>query len=230
MRKFNSLLTVLAMAAAFIATSVSATIVKGRIITLEYQGLSTIGAPFSDDNFLQAADRALIQIRVNKGYSDRDISGGFVNRIQDTSGTVRVFRMDAGGTVSTDYIKLDGNGVEIQVRDGNIRFGSRIRSVGGTDTGDTFMALGADVNGLPSTKGLFGADYATALAVLAAGTYDGSNRLRIQTNTGSATPSPLKTGYSGLVGVTVSTVPLPAGAWLLLGGVGIMALRRKRAA
>jgi len=230
MRKFNSLLTVLALAAACIATSVSATTVKGRIITLEYQGLSTIGSPFSDDPFLEGTDRALIQIRVNEGYTDQLVSGGSVNRIRDTSGTIRVFRKDAAGTVSADYIQLGGNGVEIQVRDGSIRFGSRNRSSGNTSTGETFMALGTNVNSLTSSEGLFGTDYATALAVLAAGDYDGSKRLRIRTNTGSGIVNNLQTGPSGLVSVTVSTVPLPAGAWLLLGGVGIMALRRKRAA
>lgn len=214
------------MTVAAIASSASATTVKGRVITLTYSDLNTVSAPFSD--ILDIGDTAKLEILVTRDHVVTNAST--VTTIRDTAGRIRVF--DPNG----NFVNMGNNGVFIQIRDNEIKFGSIERGAGAED-GAAFLALTQNHNLVSSSNGLFGLanrDFGEALAILAGGDYDGAKPLLVKTRDNGATSNSLTTqadaSFSGLQGVTVSTVPLPSGVWLLLGGVGIMVLRRQRAA
>ena len=224
MRSFFPIFAAVALAVASFASSASATVVGSRLISIEYASLDTVSAPFSDSGFLASGDTATLKIFVSKNYSVQSKNSRV--RIRSNTGWIRVFNN------SGNFIELSAGGVDLQIRNGDLRFASRNRG-NNADNGETWLSIGPSVNNISFDTPLVDRTYAAALLALENGNIAGGASLNIQTRDasgGGSTDSLTNTAGPVIANVTVSTVPLPAGAWLLLGGMGIMALRRKRAA
>jgi len=227
MRILRNLFVLAFSATMSFATAAYATTVTGNIISLGYETVSTVKKPFSSGGFLTVNDSATLAIFVSEGRTELD--NGAVNTVTDANGWIRVYNS------SGSMIELGGGGVQIEIKDGLVSFATLVQGDSNPNT-TTWMALNDNVNTINVSTSVFatetGREFDSMLTALAGGDADGGEALQIKRRKGGN-----KTGSNnrlvtdaGPISVNVSTVPLPAGAWLLLGGVGIMALRRKRAA
>lgn len=231
MRILRNLFVLAVFASMSFATTAYATTVNPKVITLEYSRATKDKDPF--DTAFNTNDIVLVEISLTASRVDNLTGNSDYSLFTDANGSIRVFN---GTQTGVTPITLDAAGVEIRVYNGSVQFGSLGTSVDNLGTGKTFLELSSGRNNIQLGGLEAGDDFDELLVALSSNTApDDFGKLRIRkTRSGKGPQAVLQSKDSNpavdTLTVSLSTVPLPAGAWLLLGGVGIMALRRKRAA
>ena len=213
------------------ASVASATTVKGHVISITYDSLATVGVPFSNDGIFEDGKPAKLKIFVSNNRTETAI--GNRNVVTDPDGWIRIFNGNG------QFVPLSDTGVQIVIRNGEVRFGSLER---GNDlpAQQTWLSYSQNFNTIISDTNAFRGPSGdrrsvdVMLATLADEDFDlsGGTALNVKRRRNQSSGSRVRLeSDAGPSSVTATTVvPLPAGVWLLLGGLGMMALRRKRAA
>ena len=229
-----------ALSCTVIATSASA--VTTTTFNLFYERAKTPISGYGVESSFGNNDKLMVQIVMSSATLAANLSVGTgsntYSRFRDASGTIKVFNNNATGQPNSgEFITLSDKGVEIRVYDDEIRFGTR--GGGSVPDGQFYLHLKSGRNTVTVPEGTTlgsGTTFNDMIAFLASDGDKNGGKMRVRTNDENATSGAVNVFQSKTtlddveVSQVVSTVPLPAGAWLLLGGVGIMALRRKRAA
>lgn len=230
MRILNSFIFAASMVIASLTTSASAyTIDLSYSTVADVDEASTVGALFDNGN------NALVRLTLTGAVVRTDgttNSGKDYTRYRFNDGSISLFNASNPSEAPMD---LSPNGVDVRIFNGEVRFATRARK--SVTAGDPYLNLGSNFNTVEATSitvGMGVYDLIVALGDLTSSDY-GVDGLQIRANgTGVDNQTAFLNGSvlmtsAGLTDVSISNVPLPAGAWLLLGAVGIMALRRKRA-